>query len=154
MKTTEAMTKLPVTNQAGFTLIELMIVITIIAILSAVAYPAYTQYVIRGKRAEGRAYLMDSAAIQERYYSDCNRYGGTIGSPNNCGTGTVKLNTASETGKYQIAISNLGALNQTFLLTASPVAPFSDPDCGSLTLDQAGTKGRTGTKSIADCWGK
>ena len=56
------------TQQQGFTLIELMITVAIIAILAAVAYPSYSEYVKRGNRSEGQALLNDTAALQERYY--------------------------------------------------------------------------------------
>ena len=138
--------------QSGFTLMELMIVLAIVAILGAIAFPSYSAYVLRGKRAEGRSFLMDTAAKQERYYSDCNRFGSTISGANNCGTGAIKLSGTSDTGLYNLTISNLGASNQTFTLTAAPT--FTDAECGSLTLDQAGTKGRSGTKNLNDCWGK
>ena len=59
---------------AGFTLIELMIVVAIIALIAAIGYPAYGNYVIRGKRSEGRAALLDAAAINERNFSDNNQY--------------------------------------------------------------------------------
>ena len=58
----------------GFTLIELMIVTAIIAILAAVAYPSYNNSVLKAKRAEGRAALMQLMQQQERYYSQNSRY--------------------------------------------------------------------------------
>jgi len=130
----------------GFTLIELMIVVAVIAILAAIAYPAYTEYVIRGKRAEGRAILMDTAARLERFYSDNNRYATT----NN--TFPPGINTTSENGHYTMSIVTTGTY-QTYILTAVP-ATFTDADCGNLTLDQTGARGRTGTGSVRDCWGR
>ena len=58
----------------GFTLIELMITVAVIAILSAVAYPSYTSYVAKGRRAECRSGLLQVAQQQERYYSQFNSY--------------------------------------------------------------------------------
>ncbi|HBP5388065.1 TPA: prepilin-type N-terminal cleavage/methylation domain-containing protein, partial [Pseudomonas aeruginosa] len=54
-------------SNRGFTLIELMIVVVIIAILAGIAYPSYDEYVKRGNRTEGQALLSEAAATQERY---------------------------------------------------------------------------------------
>nr|ELD4571953.1 type IV pilin protein [Pseudomonas aeruginosa] len=56
-------------SNRGFTLIELMIVVVIIAILAGIAYPSYDEYVKRGNRTEGQALLSEAAATQERYFS-------------------------------------------------------------------------------------
>lgn len=138
-------------NSKGFTLIEVMITVVIIGILASIAVPSYSNYVLRGKRSEGRAFLMDAAAQQERFYSDCNRYG-TLAGARNCGTGVAGISTSSETGLYNLAVGNLGANNQTFTLTATPT--FDDPGCGNLTITQAGTRGESGTLTVNECWGK
>jgi type IV pilus assembly protein PilE len=137
-------------KKRGFTLIELMIVITVIGVLSAIAYPSYTQYVIRGKRSEGRAALLDTAAKLERYYSDRSRYSDTDNSfP--VAPALTNFSTTTETGKYTLTIATAGT-RQTFTLTAAP--SFADPVCANLTFTQAGTKGVSGTGSVADCWGR
>lgn len=129
-------------KQKGFTLIEMMIVVTVLAIISAIAYPSYTKYVLRGKRAEGRAALLDAAAREERYYSDTNQYAALA---------TALIDNNSENGHYNLSIA-LGANNQSYTLTATP--NFDDPDCGQLTYTNAGAKGKSGTSSVADCWAR
>lgn len=136
----------------GFTLIELMIVLTIVGILAAFSYSAYLDQATRGKRSEGRAFLLDTAALQERFYSDCNLYANAFGAASDCATTTINAATTSETGKYNLTIGGLGANNQTYTLTATPT--FEDAQCGNLTLTNAGIKGQSGTGSSKDCWGR
>ena len=124
-----------------------MIVVTVIAIISAIAYPSYTQYVVRGKRSEGRTALLDSAAKLERYYSDNSAYSNA----DNDFPPLTNFSTSSETGKYNLTIATAGT-RQTFVLTATPT--FVDPDCANFTYTQAGTRNVTGTASVATCWGR
>lgn len=135
------------TSQKGFTLVELMIVVAIVAILASIAYPSYTQYVIRGKRSEGRAALMDAAAKLERFYSDRSRYA----TADNTFPALTNFSTTTETGQYNLSITTNGTY-QSYLLTATPT--FEDTECGNLTFTQAGTRGRSGTGTVADCWGR
>ena len=61
-------------GSGGFTLIELMITVAIIAILASIAYPAYTEQIRKGRRAECRSGLLQSMQQQERYYTQFNQY--------------------------------------------------------------------------------
>src|SRR5690554_6942881 len=115
------------TNSKGFTLIEVMIVVAIIGILAAIAYPSYDEYVKRGNRTEGQALLMDVAARQERYFSQNNEYADTAAKLN--------VSTNSETGKYTLTI----ATTDGYTLTATQ--QFNDTKCGNLTLNALGVKG-------------
>jgi type IV pilus assembly protein PilE len=134
-------------RSAGFTLLELMAVVGIISILAAIGYPMYTKQVIRGKRSEGRAMLTDAAARLERFYSDNSQYAAADN------TLPSTIDTTSENGHYTLSITTTSPY-QTYTLTATP-ASFNDPDCGNLTLDQAGTRGRSGSGiSVRDCWGR
>jgi type IV pilus assembly protein PilE len=134
-------------RQQGFTLIEVMIVVAIIGILAAIAYPNYSEYVKRGNRSEGQAFLNDVAARQERYFSQNNAY---ITSNNDVAKLALKNGLASETGKYQLVLSSS---NNDGGYTLTATQQFNDTKCGNLTLNARGVRGSTGSgMSTADCW--
>lgn len=128
----------------GVTLVELMTVVAIIGILSAIAYPSYRQYVIRGGRSEAKALLMQQAQALEKCFT---RYG-VYNDVANCAAATQVLN--SQNGKYQVAAVTAAG---TFVLTATPqAAQIDDTDCGSFTLNETNQRGVTGPRGIAACW--
>ena len=130
--------------QSGFTLIEVMIVVAIIGILAAIAYPSYDEYVKRANRSEGQALLNDAAARQERYFAQNNAY---ITSSDELS----KLGLRTETGKYKLQVAKGEKEDGGYLLTAKQ--QFGDSKCGNLTLNAMGKKGRTGTgKTVEECW--
>ena len=130
--------------QSGFTLIEVMIVVVIIGILAAIAYPSYDEYVKRANRSEGQALLNDAAARQERYFAQNNAY---ITSSDELS----KLGLRTETGKYKLQVAKGEKEDGGYLLTAKQ--QFGDSKCGNLTLNAMGKKGRTGTgKTVEECW--
>ena len=136
---------------SGFTLIEIMITVAILAIVAAVAIPSYAGYVERGKRAEARTALLDIAARQERYYSNNRQYADQLSKLRMSGT-------KSENGYYDLSVAlgasgtTTGSNTQTFRATATP-AGWTDDKCGILGIDETGAK----TQSLGDralCWGK
>jgi type IV pilus assembly protein PilE len=145
---------------SGFTLIELMIVVAIIGILAGVAYPAYTDYVLRANRAEGKAGLLNLQLAQEKYRANCPQYADGIistGTPS-CASGSHNLvfSTSSPNPKYTFAIT--AGTATTYTLTATPT--FTDAKCNVLgialdtSINQEATKTKTGTDTVANCWGK
>jgi type IV pilus assembly protein PilE len=132
----------PAQRSRGFTLIEMMIVVVILAILAAIALPSYQKYVLRSHRAEGQALLSEAAARQERYFAQNNSYASSA----------AALNMTSYVAGlqyYGLAISNVSASTYTLTATATG-SQARDSECLTLTLDQAGTRGATGTAS--SCW--
>lgn len=136
-------------NQAGFTLIELMITVAIIGILASVAYPSYTQYVIKSNRATAEAFTLAVASKQEQYMLDARMYAADM-------TTLGYSSIPSEVSKnYSVTVSaNNAATPPTYTVTATPTGTQASRDtkCATLTINQAGTKGESGTGSVADCW--
>lgn len=132
-------------QQRGFTLIEIMIVVTIIGILAAIAYPSYQEYVLRSNRTEAMALLSEAAARQERFFAQNNTYADD----------TDDLNMGGYVAGlrfYSLEISEVTNTTYTLTATAENAPQTNDSKCGDLGLDQAGVKTKTGTASVSDCW--
>ena len=130
-------------HSAGFTLIELMIVVAIIAILTAIAYPAYNKYVLRSRRSDAYAALNQGQAVMERCYAQYFSYAPTTAT-------CPAVPTTSPEGYYSVVASKVTAT--TYTLTATAVgAQAADTGCATLSLNQAGNK--TSTGGSANCWG-
>lgn len=134
---------------SGFTLIELMIVVAIIGILAAIAYPSYINYSTRANRSAAKMYMLAISNMEEHYLLANRTFTDTIG------TGGLGLTQSTETvGKYTFAISNLSSSPPSYTITATPIGSQAarDTQCLDLTLDQAGSKGISGTGTVSDCW--
>jgi type IV pilus assembly protein PilE len=132
------------TKNKGFTLIELMIVVAVIAIIAAVAIPAYSDYVTRSKRADGKSGLLAFQLQQEKFRANNPTYGADA---------SVGLPSASPDGYYTISVS--GAVSATnYQLRAVPTAAQTDPECATLLINQDGDKNATGNAAdpVASCW--
>ncbi|MDH2375151.1 type IV pilin protein [Cobetia sp. 3AK] len=133
----------------GFTLTEIMIVVVIVGILAAIAYPSYQDQVIRSRRADGQAALMSLAQAQERYMARCGGYATSIAGDSDCDEEGLGRATESPEGYYALSLED-GATTTRFTLIATAVAPQSaDTDCPALTLTNTGIRDTTGD---GDCW--
>jgi type IV pilus assembly protein PilE len=146
----------------GFTLIELMIVVTIIAIMASIAYPAYQDQVRASRRADCAGSLMRLAQSMERYFTTNNTYVGAAaagppGGPipavysNQCPTDGA--GAAAGQATYNLVIQTATA--STYTLRAVPVNVQAADDCGTLTLTNTGLKGMIGNNgnvTLQDCW--
>lgn len=130
-------------QMGGFTLIEMMIVVAIIAIISAVAYPSYQESVRKTNRADAMDTILSTAHRLERCYT-------SFGSYNNAGC-TVPATVTSTKGYYEIEVDTDAS---TYTLTAEPVAGTpqeKDTKCTSFVLTNTGKKTATGSASDK-CW--
>ena len=116
----------------GFTLIEMMIVVSIIGILSAIALPAYSDHVKKARRADAQQILLQNAALLERQYSRQGQYPAAFNV------------TALEFYRFSYSKGS----NSAFTLTAAPTGDQSSDSCGTLTINHQGVK----TPNTSGCW--
>ena len=153
--TRKTLRALPV-RQQGVTLMELLIVVAIISILSAIAYPSYTRYVVNTKRTAATSTLLQIADRQQQFFMDNKRFAANLTDLGYTADPYVIADDGTTTvagdgeAVYSISLSNVAAT--TYTATAAPLHGqlARDTACGSLTLNQAGVKGKSGASS--DCW--
>ena len=119
-------------GQGGFTLLELMITVAVVAILASIAYPSYTQYVIRGHRAAAQTEMMDIANRQQQFFLANRQYATTLGA--------LSYTLLSEVdARYDAGLAaNNGASPPNFTITFTATGAQATDD--NLTLDSKGEK--------------
>lgn len=129
----------------GFTLIELMVTVAIVAILAAIAVPAYQDQVRKARRGQAKADLVELAQALERRHTINNSYAGAL-------PYTVSPKDPGTTARYNITPGTIVAGAQAFVLTATPIGDQANDRCGTLTLSNTGAKTRTGSAPFSECW--
>jgi type IV pilus assembly protein PilE len=125
-------------KSAGFTLIELVVAVAILAIIVAIAVPSYTNQVLRSNRTEAIDELLRQAAFQQATYTRTNNFGAVA-------------NYTTNSGRYSINTQIINA-GQGYAITAAPQGAQTNDSCGDLILNHLGQK----TVSAGDatrCWG-
>ncbi len=132
----------------GFSLIEMMTVVALLAIIALIAIPSYNWAMRKARRAEGKALLYVIMAAEERHYSNTNRYTRQIGEAG------ITESTESLPGHfYGLSDITLSDDAQTVTIAVSPQRAQQGDPCGSLTLDSTGRRGATAVQaSVAGCW--
>jgi type IV pilus assembly protein PilE len=144
-------------TDTGFTLVELMVVIAVVAILAAIAIPSYQAQVRKGRRTDARSAVLDLASREERYYSASNQY---TTDPTLLGYPAGAFNSLPVgSGYYTVNVTQPTGVN-SFLASSVPVGgstQVNDTQCQYFSVDNFGRQfssdtGAGGTDTSSDCW--
>lgn len=127
---------------SGFTLIEIMVVVLIIAILAAIALPSYKNYIVKSHRTEAQAAMLSLAQYLESKYNASFSYPAEVDIP-------ASLKNPSNVSVYYTISVSIANASQTYTITAAPItSKQNDTQCGTLTLNEQGVK----TPTTSGCW--
>ncbi len=132
-----------INRKNGFTLVELMVVIAIIGILTAIAFPSYQNYLKKSRREDAKGALMGLANAMERHFTETNSY--QKAAVGNADTGTPRIYSATspidgDTPYYDLRI--MAATQTTYRIRATPISSSAQKNDGFLELLHTDSKGR------------
>jgi type IV pilus assembly protein PilE len=130
-------------NSCGFTLVELMIVVAIIGVIAAIAYPAYQDYLLSSRRSDAMQELIRVQTLQEKWRANNTTYGSLA---------DIGGDATTAEGYYNIAVTNTSGTGYTATATATGVQA-ADTDCATFTLTvSAGNSRGAKTATSGSCW--
>jgi type IV pilus assembly protein PilE len=137
----------------GFSMIELMFVVAIIAILAAIVYPSYQEQIRKAGRTEAKNLMVEMSAKQERFRYSNTGYAATLAALGYPGT------VQTENGKYTLTmtVGLTGTIPTSYVLTATPLTPQQQKDrCGALSVSHTGAQTSSGLSPFPAndplCW--
>jgi len=143
----------------GMTLMDVLIAVAIVGILAAIAFPSYTQSIVKTKRRAAQVCLASMATHMERFYTTNLRYDQTVAgvAMNTTALRALNLECAStrNTGAdYTYGFGTNSPTASTYSIVATPTGKQAtrDAGCGSLSIDQAGARDVSGTRGASECW--
>ncbi len=123
----------PARGQRGFTLLELIVAVVVVAILASIAYPSYVNQVIKGNRTAAQQFMLDVANAEAQYQLDARAYSATTGA------GGLNLSAPSAVAaNYTVTVALSPGPPPGYLITATPIGRQAQD--GALTLDDTGNK--------------
>jgi type IV pilus assembly protein PilE len=142
----------PQRASSGFTLIEIMITVLIVAVLAAIATAGYTNQVQKSRRTDARNALLDLAGREEKLFSTANAYSQT---PSDLGYGAVGISFPITVGSgYYTVSASVANPPVSYLITATAIGTqANDTQCATLSVDQTGAQTSTGGATSSTCWG-
>lgn len=137
MKFNNQVMRIRVGKYAGFSLIELMVAVAVVAILAAVAYPSYQDHLRKGRRAATQAFMLEVANREQQYLLDARSYTSAL-------SDLKLLPVPTEVSQFYTVTIAATSLPPTFTITATPVAGGPQVADGAMTLTHEGNKTRNG----------
>lgn len=130
------------TEQSGFTLMELIVTMVIIAILTAIAIPNYTAYIQRSNRSEARSALLEAATWMERWRTERGLYGNAPATPivSPAAFPFTQVPALPATAKYTIAPPTIAPLGIGYTIIATPTGVMTGDVCGALSITETGQR--------------
>lgn len=143
-------------RRTGFTLLDLLICVTLIGMLATLAVPGYRHVVRRAHRGDAQQALLRVQALQERHYFEHGRYAGTLAALQDAATSGAAPADRSEAGLYVLALQ-ARADGQGYVAWAQPApggGQVDDTGCIRLSIDETGRRlAQGGDDAARRCWG-